>query len=84
VLSATRNQNCSLENRQKSSQIWGDFLRFFFFRFSIAESTKKYFYHQNNVRNVFSNIELHCWQRSPHGIFKLFIQNTKRSIMKKI
>ena len=40
--------------------IWDDFWRFFSEQFSylVAESTQKWFFHQNNVRNLFSNIEL--------------------------
>ena len=48
------------KKHQKTRQIWGVFWRFFSEQFSylVAESTQKWFFHQNNVRNVFSNIEL--------------------------
>ena len=60
VLSATSYENCLLKNAKKKSQNWGFFWRFFSEQFSylVAESTQKWFFHQNNVRNVFSNIEL--------------------------
>ena len=60
VLLATRYENCSLKNRQKTTQNLGCFWRFFSEQFSylVAESTQKWFFHQNNVKNVFSNIEL--------------------------
>ena len=60
VLWATRYENCSLKNHQKTPQIWGVFWWFFSEQFSylVAQSTQNWFFHQNNVRNVFSNIEL--------------------------
>ena len=60
VLWATRYENYSLKNRQKTPQNWGVFWRFFSeqFAYLVAESTQKWFFHQNNNRNVFSNIEL--------------------------
>ena len=55
-----KKSNGSPKNRQKTPQIWDVFWRFFNEQFSylVAESTQKWFFHQNNVRNVFSNIEL--------------------------
>ena len=56
----TRHPNGSQKNRQKTPKIWGVFWRFFCqpFGFPVAESAQKWFYQWNNVKNVFSNIEL--------------------------
>ena len=48
------------KKRQKTPRILGVFWRFISeqFWYFVAESTQKSFFHQNDVRNVFSNIEL--------------------------
>ena len=60
MLWTTRYENFSLKNHQKTPQILGVLWWFFSEQFSylVAQSTQNWFFHQNNVRNVFSNIEL--------------------------
>ena len=60
MLLATRYENCSLKNRQKHPKFeifFGDFSVNNFHILSLR-ARKNDFFHRNNVRNVFSNIEL--------------------------